>query len=471
MIRIQERRTAARLSAITAASALATVAALAAAAPAMADDGVQATYKGMASGQTNTVKLKGHGEDDIPAGLMNLQVKGSGAPTLSVYCIDLKNPVGPGDQYAEGKWDDTWLGTRADDGGKVKWILLNSYPTKTVEQLKAATGASGLNESEAGAATQAAIWHFSDHADLDPGDKKNDPDIKKVYDWLIQNAKVEPGEGTKFSLSLEKDDVSGKPSDNPGVGPFTVKTTAGGKDITAKVKDAPAGTKLVGKDGKEITGKVGNGDELYVKPPADSKKGEATFEVSGSSSVDVGRVFKGIRNGQSVASQLLILAGSTPVKVTADGKAKWATSGPLPAFTADEKCAEGGVEITATNKGDEDFTFTLDGKQTVVAKNGGTVKQLVKVAEDQKYDIKIVGPDNKVLKEFTGVVDCKPASTTGGGGTPPTTAPAASPAPSGPELAKTGGNGSDSTLYLTGGAVLLLGGGLVFFVVRRRTAQ
>ncbi|MGR6999513.1 thioester domain-containing protein [Yinghuangia aomiensis] len=197
MIRIQERRTAARLSAITAASALATVAALAAAAPAMADDGVKATYKGMAPGQKTTVKLTGHGERDIHAGLMNLQVQGSGAPTLSVYCIDLENPVGQGDNYAEGKWDDTWLGKRADDGGKVKWILLNSYPTKTVEQLKAATGASGLDESEAGAATQAAIWHFSDHSDLDPGAGKNDPDVKKVYDWLVQNAKVEPGEGTR----------------------------------------------------------------------------------------------------------------------------------------------------------------------------------------------------------------------------------------------------------------------------------
>ncbi|MGR6999514.1 hypothetical protein ACU686_17470 [Yinghuangia aomiensis] len=94
----------------------------------------------------------------------------------------------------------------------------------------------------------------------------------------------------------------------------------------------------------------------------------------------------------------------------------------LPAFTADEKCDEGGVEITATNKGDEDFTFTLDGKQTVVAKNGGSVKQLVKVAEDQKYDIKIVGPDNKVLKEFTGVVDCKLGLDHGRRRHPPTTA-------------------------------------------------
>lgn len=466
MFRTQKGRTS-RLSAIAGASALTAAGVLAAAAPASAT-GIKAEFKGMADGQGMKIKVTGTSHREPDAGYMNLKVDGTGE-ILKVYCIDFTNPVGTGDDYNEGEWKDTWLGNRADDGARVKWILLNSVPSKSLADLKTAVGnVGGLDDREAGAATQAAIWHFSDHIDLDKGEKQNDPDVVAVYDWLVKNAKTDNGGDTKFSLELTPDNLAGKPSDKPGVGPFTVNSSTKEKDITAKIKSGPAGTKLVDKDGNAVT-KVGDQDKLWVQPPAGSNTGEATVEVSGTSSVDAGRVFKGQRNGK--ATQLLILAQRNPVKVTDTSDAKWATSGALPSFTAEEKCAEGGVEITATNKGDEDFTFTLDGKQTVVAKNGGTVKQLVKVAEDQKYDIKIVGPDNKTLKEFTGVVDCKPASTTGGGGTPPTTAPAASPAPSGPELAKTGGNGSDSTLYLTGGAVLLLGGGLVFFVVRRRAAQ
>lgn len=482
MLRRQDRRTAARLSAFAAASALAVGGTLALAAPAHAE-GVKGTYKGFADvdgdqkGDAVPLALAGH-KDKIGAGLMTLELESG--ETLLVYCVDFANPTSPGNKYAEGEWGSTW--PSGDDAvkrrAKIKWLLLNSYPTKSVADLKKAAGVDDLDAKEAAAATQAAIWHFSDKVDLkDDGQK----DITKLYEYLIGKASDADNAEPKISLQLTPGEQSGSPAANPGIGPFTVKTNAQGKTIDAALKNAPQGTKLVDKSGNPVT-KAGNGDELYVKPADGSDKGSATVQVSGTSTLDAGRVFNGKNQHNDKASQKLILAQQKPVKAEADAKASWASKGALPNFTAEQKCAEGGVEVTTTNKGDAPFEFTLDGKKSTV-KPGETAKQLVKVQEDQAYTITILGPDNKELKEFTGVLDCKTASSTGGGGgTPPPASPSAgtpsSPAASvppaadnqGPELAETGGSDGNTGLYLGGAAVLLLGGGLVFFVMKRRGA-
>lgn len=482
MFRRQDRRMAARLSAFAAASALAVGGTLALAAPAHAE-GVKGTYKGFADvdgdkkGDYVGLSLSGH-KDKIGAGLMSLELESG--ETLLVYCVDFANPTSPGNKYTEGDWGSTWpSGADAETRrAKIKWLLLNSYPTKSVADLKKAADVSDLDAKEAAAATQAAIWHFSDKVDLKDDSQK---DITKLYEYLVGKASDTDNAEPKISLQLTPDEQSGSPSATPGVGPFTVKTNAQGKTIDAALKDgAPQGTKLVDKSGNPVT-KAGNGDELYVKPAEGSDKGSATVQVSGTSTLDAGRIFNGKNQHNDKASQKLILAQQKPVKAGADAKASWALKGSLPNFTAEQKCAEGGVEVTASNKGDTPFEFTLDGKKSTV-KPGETTKQLVKVEEDQAYTIKIMGPDNQQLKEFTGVLDCKTASTTGGGGgTPPPatpetdtpSAPASVPPAAdnqGPELAETGGSDSNSGLYLGGAAVLLLGGGLVFFVMKRRGA-
>ncbi|MCF2530025.1 thioester domain-containing protein [Yinghuangia soli] len=478
MLRTQRRRTA-RLAAITTATALAVGAGLVTALPAAAD-GIDADYVGPVADQGMGIHVVDpKGKNPTPyAGVLSLKVK-PGGELLSVYCIDYHNPVGAKDSYTEGEWASVWLGQpgREADGAKVKWILINSFPALSLTDLKAKSGVAGLDEKEAGAATQAAIWHFSDKVELDKAKEPNE-DVEKLYDYLVGKADANTDTGSKFSLTLTPDNIAGKPSDKPGVGPLTVNTSGKGKDITAKLKNAPAGTKLVDKDGKEVTPatKLGDKDTLFIQPPAGSTAGEATVEVSGTSTVDIGRVFKGVANVKSAdktdSTQLLILAGVKPVKVDAAAAVKWAADGALPAFAAKESCVDGGVEVTATNNGDVDFKFTLDGKESVV-KPGAPVKQLIKVAEDQAYEITILGADNKPLKVFKGVLDCKTESTTGGGGSTPAPSTPATPvpAPSGPQLAETGASGSDNTaLYLSGAAVLLLGGGLVFFVVRRRSA-
>ncbi|MDI2126776.1 thioester domain-containing protein [Yinghuangia seranimata] len=469
------------------ASSLAVGGAILAAAPAHADSGVKGTYESFAD-----VTGDGNPDDSMPlivtgsrhktvrAGLMNLKL--DTGETLKVYCVDIDTDTEKGNQYSESPWDNqddksTWPkgDNSAQRRAKLKWILLNSFPTVGVDKLKTYADIPDLDAQEAAAATQAALWHFSDNITLNDDGKV---DVTKLYKKLVADADTHGMDTSEppTTLALTPAELGLQLDKAPnGIGPFTVKTSAKGKTIDAAIKNnLPAGAKLVDKNGAAVS-KVGDGDDVYVKPAAGDTNGQATVQVSGKSSAEVGRLFTGTQKGKKdehgneVAAQKLILAQRSDTQVQATSVAKWG-KGPLPAYAAEVQCKQGGVEVTVTNNGDQDFVFTLDNKQSTVAKNGGKITQLVKVNEDQAYTIQIMR-DGKVDKEFKGVRDCETASTPT---TPPTTPPAtpAPPAPKGPELAQTGGDGSGNTaLYLSGGAVLLLGGGLVFFVVRRRTAQ
>jgi len=475
-------RTATRLSAMAVATGLAAAGVIGFAGAAQAD-GVKGEYKGFAEGQGMQLELDLKGQPHGgQGGLMKLDV--DGGPSLSVYCIDKDNPTRSGNRYEESDWDGTWLGDGGDANerrAKLKWILNNSFPTSTVAQLKEKSGAKDLDAMEAGAATQAAIWHFSDRLDLNAGRQKND-DVAKLYEYLVKNAKADDASEPKISLELDPDHLTGSPADKAGVGPFTVKTNAKGTNISAALKaGAPAGTKLVDKNGAEVK-VAGDQTQLYVKAPAGSEQGEATVQVSGKSTMEAGRVFKATK----AKTQLLILAGKSEVEAKDESVATWKLKGANPAFDAKEQCKDGGVEVTATNTGDTDFKFKLDGKDYTV-KPGDKLKQLVKVGEDQAYNIAVKDSEGKVLKSFEGVLDCKTDTTTGGAtGGGETAKPSASPStstspsaaasapanPKGPDLAATGSDGSNTPVILGGaGALVLVGGGLVFYTLRRRNGS
>ncbi|WP_406286633.1 Cys-Gln thioester bond-forming surface protein [Embleya sp. NBC_00896] len=459
-------RMATRLSALTVATGLAAAGVIGFSGIAQAD-GVSGALKGFGKDQGLSVALKGSGPISgvHQAGFFNLQLEGG--ETIKVYCIDLLHKTT--DNYKESPWGGTWLSDKdvpADKKAKLKWILANSFPTKSVDQLKATTGIAGLEANEAGAATQAAIWHMSDGADIDTAKETNE-DVKKLYDYLVKNAKSDDGNEPKISLKLDPEEVSGSPSDKPGVGPFTVSTSANGKAITAALSGA-AGAKLVDKDGAVSNGKVGDGDKLWVKPAEGSDKGEAKLKVSGSANIDAGRVFKGVKPGQ-----LLIAVGQENVKVSDESTAKWNAKGAAPAFNAKEQCTAGGVEVVVTNKGDQPFNGTI-GDTKISVKPGVPVTQLVKVAEDTAYKIVVKDEAGKVLKTFEGTLDCKTETTTGGstGGTTQQPTAPAPVNPKGPNLAETGSDGSNTPAILGGaGALVLVGGGLVFYTLRRRNGS
>ncbi|MFF6777628.1 Cys-Gln thioester bond-forming surface protein [Streptomyces sp. NPDC012637] len=471
------RRGVARLTAATVVSGLVAAGAIAIAGPAMAEGssgGVAATLGRLAeSGEINiTVKNdKGQLETDTyKGGLFYLDVNGGGS--LKAYCIDLFTPTQSGTKYKEVGWDESTLHNNAD-AGKIRWILQNSYPE--VDDLTAlATKANvkgGLTENEAAAATQAAIWHFSDKVEAAP----TDAEAKQLTDYLVAKAeKAEDLDEPAATLGVSKTSLAGKAGTR--IGPTKVSTNASSGAATVSLAaDAPKGVQVVDKDGKPVT-TAKDGDELYVDVPAGTPDGSAKVSLQASTKVNIGRAFASVTEKRK---QTLILAGSSETSAKAEFDATWAKQGAVPAVDFKENCAKGGVDITVSNKGDEAWDVDLKGvKYSIAAGESKTVT--VPVAEDAEYNFTITGP-NGFEKTVKGVLDCKTATP----GPKPSETPTDTPSPSqtpatggttsgsttgGGDLAETGS--SNATPMIAGIAVALLavGGCAVFFLRKKKAA-
>ncbi|MET8181741.1 LAETG motif-containing sortase-dependent surface protein [Streptomyces sp. NPDC005336] len=456
------RRGVARLAAAVLASGLVAAGAIATASTAAADDtppsqgGAAATLSGLRTFDKAVIHDNGK-DQEVGAGLFEMAVDNGGS--IQTYCIDLHNPTQSKAQYNEKSWSQTSLANNSD-AGKINWILQNSYPqVNDLTALAKKAGSDALSEKTAAAGTQVAIWRFSDHAKVDAVD----PAAEKLADYLEKNAQNlgEP----KASLSLDPPAVSGKAGDR--LGPIKVNTNADSVTLTPGTDAASSGVKLVDKSGKAITSAV-NGSEVYFDVPAGASDGSASLTVQAATKVPVGRAF-----ASDTKSQTQILAGSSESTVSATATANWAKKGAIPAISAEKDCAKGGVDITATNKGDEAFTFELLGqKYTVEAGQSKTVTAPVK--EDQSYKFTITGP-NGFEKTFSGVLDCKTASSGGSSSDTPSSQPSPASAggstggdTTGGDLAETGS--SSNTPMIAGIAVALVavGGGAIFFVRKKK---
>ncbi|MFE2758781.1 Cys-Gln thioester bond-forming surface protein [Streptomyces halstedii] len=464
----------ARVGAAVLASGLVAAGTLVGATAAAADDVTQ--HQGGAVAVLDGLKTYGIAQlnngkgkpQDLPAGLFEMNVDGGG--TLKTYCIDIHNPTQDRAKYLETPWDQSSLGAN-DDAGKIRWILQHSYPqVDDLAGLAAKAGTGPLTEKTAAAGTQVAIWRFSDKADVTAKDKN----AEKLADWLQENAAnvAEP----KASVALSPAAVSGKAGER--LGPITVHTDAGQVSVAPPADAAASGVQVTDKDGKAVT-EAANGSELYFAVPEDAADGSASLSVQASTSVPVGRVFAGLTK-----SQTMILAGSSESTVTATATATWAKKGAVPAVTAEKNCAKGGVDITASNSGDEAFTFELAGTEHTVAA-GETSTVTIPVGEDEAYDFTITGPGG-FKKNFKGVLDCETAGTPApGDGDGTDTQTGASPSPvastgTGTGTDNGGSTGTDGDLAATGGssatpviagvaiALVVVGGGAVFMLRRKK---
>ncbi|MFF9318759.1 LAETG motif-containing sortase-dependent surface protein [Streptomyces sp. NPDC014735] len=458
----------ARLAASVVASGLVLAGAFVGAGSAVADEAPQ--HQGGAAAVLDGLKTydravlhEGGRNQQLPAGVFEMTVDGGGK--LKTYCIDIHNPTQDRAKYLETPWGQTSLGANKN-AGKIRWILEHSYPkVDNLAALAEEAGTGPLTEKTAAAGTQVAIWRYSDNVDVEASDTA----AEKLADWLEKSAvdQAEP----KASLVLDPAAVSGKSGQR--LGPITVHTNAGQATVTPPV-DAASGVKVTDKSGKPLTSAV-NGGELYFDVPAGTADGSASLTVQATTSVPVGRAF-----ASATKSQTMILAGSSDSTVSATATATWAKQGAIPAVSAEKNCAKGGVDVTASNKGDEAFTFELAGKEhTVEAGKSETVT--VPVAEDQAYDITVTGPGG-FSKTFKGVLDCKTSSSgTGGaggnGGHETQTEGQPAPATSGGgstgsagDLAETGGSSATPVIAGVAIALVVVGGGAVF-LLRKRKAQ
>ncbi|MFZ3557617.1 Cys-Gln thioester bond-forming surface protein [Streptomyces sp. BH055] len=437
---------------------------------AQADDGAteqsgaSATLGGLETYDAAVIHEAGK-DEEVSAGLFRMAVDDGG--TLQTYCVDIHNPTQPDAKYRETSWSGTSLHDNAN-AGRIRWILQNSYPqVNDLAALARKAHAGSLTEQEAAAGTQVAIWRYSDKVDVDAVS----PAAEKLADYLQRSARdlAEP----QASLTLTPQAVSARPGDEASpsaapsparsssgagqrVGPVTVHTNADSVTVMPPVEAAAGGVKLVDEKGERVT-TAKNGSRLYFDVPERAKAGSAELTVQASTTVPVGRAF-----ASDTRSQTQILAGSSESTVSATATATWASGGAVPALSARENCAKGGVDITAANNGDAPYTFTLMGtRHTIPA--GATRTVTIPLQEDQAYDFTIKGPHG-FEKRIRGVLDCattSQAGSTAGGGlrTQATTQP--SPASvggtgsgNGTDLAETGS--SNATPIIAGVAVLLV---------------
>ncbi|MFE5730664.1 LAETG motif-containing sortase-dependent surface protein [Streptomyces sp. NPDC056528] len=496
MFSVRGRGTSRRLAAATLVSGLVAAGTIAMAGPALADDapgagGVKAKLGSLSEEESGSVQIseKDGSTWSVRGGLFNMQVDGGGA--LSTYCIDLRTPAKHDFDYKEVGWDQSSLHDN-EDAGKILWILENGYPKLSTKDLGGKLGVD-LSKSEAAAGTQAAIWTLSDDVTAKPKAK----DARKLTEYLLKNAtKLEE---PKPSLSLSPSSVAGKSGEK--LGPITVNTNVANDGVTiAAVPGIAAGVKVVNKAGAPVT-TASNGDEIFFDVPAGTPDGTSELAVEATTKVQLGRAFVSIDG----PSQTLILAGSSDSTVTAKATAAWAKKGVIPAVTVAKDCAKGGLEVIASNEGDEDWTFDLKGTSYTVA--GGETKTIpVKLAEDEAYNFTITGP-NGFEQTFEGVLDCetatpgpKPSETTPG--TEPSTT--ASPSPSTPgdttggdtaggttggdttggdttggtaggstgggDLAETGSSNATPMIAGIAAALVVAGGAAVFFLRKKKTA-
>ncbi|MFI1714208.1 LAETG motif-containing sortase-dependent surface protein [Streptomyces litmocidini] len=463
----------ARLAATILVSGLVATGAMATAGPALAADGtpgaggVTAKFGGFTEDKGSVEITEKNGPKwSVDGGLFKMEVDGGG--TLFTYCIDLRTEAKHDFDYKEVGWGESSLHNN-DNAGKILWILENSYPKLSAEALGGKVGAD-LSKGEAAAATQAAIWSLSDNVVATPEDE----DAEKLKDYLLEKA-VELDEPTA-SLSLSPATVAGKAGEK--LGPITVTTNA-----TAKLAAAPgasAGVKVVDKDGKPVTD-AKNGDQIYFDVPAGTADGTAELTAEATTKVSLGRAFVSVDG----PSQTLILAGSSDSTVTAKASATWAKKGAVPSVTVAKDCAKGGLEIIASNKGDEAWTFDLKGTSYTVGA-GETKNIALPLAEDEAYKFTITGP-NGFEETFEGVLDCKTATPGPKPSETPSTTPSATPStPSttggttgdttgatttgGGDLAETGSSSATPMIAGIAAALVVIGGGAVFFLRKKKTA-
>ncbi|MFF9848015.1 LAETG motif-containing sortase-dependent surface protein [Streptomyces litmocidini] len=461
----------ARLAAAVLVSGLVATGAIATAGPALADDGapgtggVTAKLGDITDGGDVEVMGKDGKPHTVSGGLFTMQVEGGG--TLSTYCIDFHTDAQHDFTYKEVGWDQSSLHDNKN-AGKILWILENAYPKLSTEALGAKLGVD-LSKGEAAAGTQAAIWKYSDGVEATP----KDADAKKLTDYLLANVGelAEP----KASLSLSPSTVAGKAGEK--LGPITVTTNAETAKL-ATAPGAPAGVRIVDKDGKPVTD-AKNGDQVYFDVPAGTADGTTELTAEATTKVSLGRAFVSVDG----PSQTLILAGSSDSTVTAKTSATWAKKGAVPSVSVAKDCAKGGLEVIASNKGDEAWTFDLKGTSYTVGA-GETKNIALPLAEDEAYKFTITGP-NGFEETFEGVLDCKTATP---GPKPSETPSTPSATPSTPST--TGGTTGDTTGTTTGGgdlaetgsssatpmiagiaaALVVIGGGAVFFLRKKKTA-
>jgi TQXA domain-containing protein/LPXTG-motif cell wall-anchored protein len=254
-----------------------------------------------------------------------------------MYCVEVHTDIDEEHDMVERPWDDypNEDSPFNDNRAKINWVLHHGYPAKSLEALTAQfpDAHDGIDTLEAIAATQAAVWHFSDGTDLnrddplsgDGSDAEDAEDALALYDYLTGDDNTGIGEQPTPTLSVSPAELSGAAGER--IGPFTVTTSGTIEELTANLPD---GVRITGADGTELTAAtIADGTELFLDVPEGAVDGDGSFELKVSAAVDTGRLFVG-QNYDEHPTQSLIVAKSEKTTLTAGASAEWAAAPTTP---------------------------------------------------------------------------------------------------------------------------------------------
>ena len=302
----------------------------------------------------------------IPTDLLGFTL--SDGTKLGMYCVEIHTDIDEEHDMVERPWDDY---PNADspfheNRAKINWVLHHGYPAQSLDALATAVPGAhdGFDVLEAIAATQAAVWHFSDNVELnrddplsgDASDAEDAADALALYDYLTGEKNTGIGEQPTPTLAVSPDALSGNAGDR--IGPFTVTTSGTIEELTA---DLPDGVKLTDVDGTELTAAtIADGTEVYLDVPEGTADGDGSFELTASAAVDTGRLFVG-ENYDENPTQSLIVAKAEKTTLTAGASAEWAAAPTTPPTTT--------TTTTATNTTTAPTTTTTEAAPVPQPKN------------------------------------------------------------------------------------------------------
>jgi hypothetical protein len=249
------------------------------------------------------------------AGLIEFNLEGK---TTFMYCVDLPTVLRTGS--GEPMTETPWTGSTVPNLPNIKRIL-DQHPAATTIALAATDPAGAAREA---AAVQAAIYHFSDGFDLTSARPLNSTTddtaaVKAKYDTIVADASAHGTPEPTPSLTITPASATAQAGHDAG--PFTVTTSAtaplsltvsGG---TAEIRDCAT---------HAVKTSAASGDQICLF--SSSATGPVTLTVNGQAPVDDGRLFI----NKAHDSQVIILAGTKTVPVTASAQATW-TAAPPPA--------------------------------------------------------------------------------------------------------------------------------------------
>jgi TQXA domain-containing protein len=287
-------------------------------------------------GYTNGLHVNvGANYDDMSTSLISIKLEDG--TRLQAFCTQIDTLIDTKHAMGEVPWDSYPIKGSPFHTNRtyINWILHNGFPVVGADALgktlteQGAKLTNGLSEKEAIAATQAAVWHYSDGKNLNesnplpkgPQDAK--ADVVALYKYLTGKDNVGIGDQPTPTLAISPAEASGTAGER--IGPFTVSTTGQIHELTTKL---PEGVKITDANGTELSAdQIKNGTELFLDVPKGTAEDNGTFELTATAAVDTGRLFVSENYAQK-AAQTLIVAKAEKTEIVAQAGGKWAEAAP-----------------------------------------------------------------------------------------------------------------------------------------------